>query len=83
MLKGNVMYKGIPVNGAGISVGVINISEDKTVMSFIVNYTAPGSDIVFDQETFSCDYDLDGPNPEENAYTHLKTLSKFSDAIEV
>lgn len=83
MLNGNVNFKGISVTGANISVGTINISEDKSVMSFIVNYRAPGSDAVFDQETFSCDYDLDGPNPEEHAYTYLKTLSKFSDAVEV
>lgn len=82
MLTGNVIFKGIVVTGASISVGAINISEDKTVMSFIVNYRAPGSDVVFDQETFSCKYDLDDMNPEEKAYAHMATIDKFKDMVQ-
>ncbi|SBL37160.1 hypothetical protein [Klebsiella grimontii] len=83
MLVTTVIYKGIKVENAELSVGTINISDDKTVMSFTVNYRAPGSHDVFYEETFSSEYDIEGENPEKQAYAHLKTLSKFSNATEI
>lgn len=34
----------------------------------------------FASEFYSCQYDLNGANPMEQAYTHLKTLPEFAGA---
>lgn len=31
---------------------------------------------------YTCDYDLDGPNPIAQAYLHLKTLTEFANAVD-
>ncbi|HED4270213.1 MULTISPECIES: hypothetical protein [Klebsiella] len=82
MLVTTVIYKGIKVENAELSVGTINISDDKTVMSFTVNHRAPGSHDVFYEETFSSEYDIEGENPEKQAYEYLFSLPRFSDAVE-
>jgi len=33
-------------------------------------------------QSFSCNYSLDGENPIQQAYEHLKTLPEFADAID-
>jgi hypothetical protein len=36
----------------------------------------------FDEETYSCSYDLTKTNPIEQAYAYLKTLPEFSNAVD-
>lgn len=36
----------------------------------------------FNEQQYSCDYEIAGNNPIAQAYEHLKTLPEFSDAVD-
>ncbi|MEH8536515.1 hypothetical protein RAG52_12380, partial [Klebsiella pneumoniae] len=56
---------------------------DQTTLSFGLAYRVSESDPLLNSETYSCPYDLTGPDPFTQAYSYIKSLSTFSDAIDV
>lgn len=56
--------------------------EGKTKLVFSVrSYKEPGF-AAFGDKACGCEYALDGANPIEQAYTHVKTLPDFADAVD-
>lgn len=57
--------------------------QEKTHLSYRVRvYKSPEEKFPVEEVSFSCAYDLDGANPMEQAYAHLKTLSEFAGAAD-
>jgi hypothetical protein len=59
--------------------GVALISKNK-INFFVQSFKNKDALIAFASEQHSCLYDLDGTNPLNQAYNHLKTLPEFAGA---
>jgi hypothetical protein len=79
-LKKSIKYKEILVADSYIK--VYRIEGDKAKISFSVSYSASNASEVFNNEIYSCSYDIQGDNPIKQAYRHLKTLPDFADAVD-
>lgn len=79
-LQKDMSFNGVTISPCYIVVGAISISADRNKMSFIVEYKSGIDADAFQSDCFTCDYYLDGENPEAQAYAHLKTLNEFSGA---
>lgn len=73
----DLQFKGIAVPSAYITVVMPVIGIDKETMSFGVNYCASQAEEAFHSYQVGSPYDLEGPNPLEQAYMYLKGLSEF------
>jgi hypothetical protein len=59
------------------------IIANKPNMTFAVNaYKNNEIKTCITSKFYSCEYDLLGANPIEQAYTHLKTLEEFAGAVD-
>lgn len=54
----------------------------KDTLSFVVSYYVKPGVPAIARSSYSCANNLDGPNPIKQAYLYLKTLPKFSDAVD-
>ncbi len=65
-------------------VRVEQVKLTKNTVSFTAKgYSDSSSSKHFYAEEFSCDYDLAGANPIQQAYVYLKTLPEFAGAADV
>ncbi|GKL66168.1 hypothetical protein NUBL22817_34630 [Klebsiella pneumoniae] len=83
MLKMTFNFNGVTVTDGVLNVIMPSISTDQTTLSFGLAYRVSESDPLLNSETYSCPYDLTGPDPFTQAYSYIKSLSTFSDAIDV
>ncbi|VUS33829.1 hypothetical protein SB6422_04314 [Klebsiella huaxiensis] len=83
MLKMTFNFNGVTVVDGVLNVIMPSISTDQTILSFGLAYRASISDPLLDSETYSCPYDVNGEDPFTQAYNYIKSLSTFSDAIDV
>jgi hypothetical protein len=58
------------------------IIKNKTQINFVVKSYKDIKYIPFAENSYICDYDLNGENPIKQAYLHLKTLPEFADAVD-
>lgn len=57
---------------------------EKTSMSFLLrSYKSSSDGVSFNEEAYTCSYDLNGANPNTQAYAYLKSLDAFLDAGDV
>ncbi|QQO65737.1 hypothetical protein [Klebsiella michiganensis] len=80
LLQKNMTLNGVTIAPCYIVVGAISISADRNKMSFIAEYKSGIEADAFQTDCFTCDYLLNGDNPEAQAYAYMKSLSAFSDA---
>ena len=74
-------YFGIEVLNAYHRVeGVLIIAKNK--LQFQVRASIDGLAPHFSDTQYECEYDLNGKNPIEQAYTFIKTLPEFEGAID-
>lgn len=59
---------------------VDNVKVEKNFGQALVQTHKEKNGTVVSQMNYSFEYTLDGPNPIEQAYNHLKSLDKFTDA---
>lgn len=56
--------------------------EDKTKIVFNVRSAKDKDSIAFADQSFECQYDIDGKNPLAQAYAFLKSTDAFNDATD-
>lgn len=83
MLKLDMIFKGISVPSAIISVEDINISASHETMAFVISCKATYESEAFSTSMYGCAYDVTGLSPVDQAYAYLKTLDEFSTATEL
>jgi hypothetical protein len=77
LTKDTVTANGIAVNNAYIRAQYVSIS-DKTKGLVTVGYYANSEiESAFQSQSFEFEYKIDGSNPIEQAYHHIKTLPEF------
>lgn len=81
-LQKDMSFNGVTISPCYIVVGAISISADRSKMSFIAEYKAGIEADEYHTDCFTCEYYLDGGNPEAQAYAYLKKLDAFRDATE-
>lgn len=54
--------------------------DGKTKIVFIVSSCKDASSDAFEERSFESAYDMNGSNPIQQAYEHLKTTDNFADA---
>ena len=82
-LKRNISSSyGIDVNGAITKVENITF-ENKLRMRFFAKTYAKEGFPPISSDQHAIDHDLSGPNAYEQAYSYLKSLPDYSDAIDV
>lgn len=72
---------GVTVVDAYIRVSDLRIIN-KVTLAFNVCAYADSSKSAIQEAQVQCGYDLNGANPLEQAYTHLKTLPEFAGAVD-
>lgn len=78
----NTELKGIQVQGAYCKVK--NVKLTKNSISFTLSKYANSNEVLsFDDIQYTCSYDLEGENPYKQAYEYLKTLTEYSEAIDL
>lgn len=82
-LKMTFDFNGVTVTDGVLNVIMPSISTDETTLSFGLAYRASESDPLLNAETYSCPYDVEGPNPFTQAYNYIKSLSQFSEAADI
>lgn len=75
-------FRGITVEGAYLTVDRPLISSDKQRIGFTLLVRVQAGDEPIHGDSYQCPYDLDGPNDFIQAYTYLKTLPEFAEAID-
>lgn len=78
----DLQFKGIAVPAAYITAVMPVIGLDKESMSFGVNYCASSVEEAFHSYQVGSPYNLQGPNPLEQAYIYLKRLPEFEAATD-
>lgn len=81
-LRKSVIFKGIPVPNAYITVVTPTIHSGNKDMSFGIQYSVDAGNPAFFADSGACLYDLKGGNPIEQAYAHLKTLHEFEGCLD-
>jgi hypothetical protein len=80
LTKNTIMANGIAVNGAYIRAQHISISDKTKGLVTIGYYVNNATESAFQSQSFEFNYKIDGANPIEQAYEHIKTLPAFADA---
>lgn len=75
-------FHGIPVKGAYAEVTHTGFSKSKDEHYFTIIYRAGKDTPEIHAHGYAAPYDIDGPNPFEQAYEYLKTLPEFADATD-
>lgn len=57
-------------------------SEGLFILEFAVSHHVEDESVKFPPEDYACPIDLEGPNPIKQAYLYLKTLPKYSNAVD-
>lgn len=57
--------------------------QTKDTIYFSVRSYVSVENPFFNEEMYSCSYDIAGQNPIQQAYEHIKTLPEFADAADV
>ncbi|WP_447313242.1 hypothetical protein [Klebsiella pneumoniae] len=83
MLKMTFNFNGVTVTDGVLNVIMPSISTDETTLSFGLAYRASESDPLLNSETYSCPYDITAGDPFTQAYNYIKSLSQFSEAVDV
>lgn len=81
-LKLDVTHRGLSIKDSYVVVVMPTISTGKDSLEFGVWYKAGAEHEQFMAANYSAPYDLDGNNPFEQAYEHLKTLPEFKNATD-
>lgn len=81
-LKVDFDFRGIPVKGAYAEVTHMGFSPSKDEHYFTLIYRAGKDAPEIHAHGYSAPYDIDGPNPFEQAYAYLKTLPEFEGATD-
>lgn len=78
----NDVFKTVEISGAIATVGGITVSDEHSTMTFSVNYRTASAEYSnnYNNEFYSCGYDSSGPDIVTQAYSHLKTIGKFSNS---
>ncbi|HFP9377997.1 TPA: hypothetical protein ACHOY0_001597 [Raoultella ornithinolytica] len=83
MLKMTFNFNGLTVTDGVLNVILPSISTDQTTLNFGLTYRVSESDPLLNSETYSCPYDLTGPDPFTQAYNFIKSLNQFYNAIDI
>lgn len=70
---------GIEIPDAYFRVESVSILE-KTVLQFLLRAYKDKSKPSVDEDLMTCKYEINGANPIEQAYIHVKSLADFADA---
>jgi len=62
---------------------VEGVSVTTSTLTFILRKYVSADKPFFDNESFTCAYDMSGDNPIKQAYEHLKTLPEFEGTTDV
>lgn len=81
-IKTTIIFKGITVVDALITAVMPSIAMGNKMMTYGVQYRSTAEAEVFLSEIKEAPYDMDGGNPLEQAYAHLRTLPGFVDAVD-
>jgi hypothetical protein len=73
---------GLVVSGLYAKVSHISI-QNKTTLVFSVEYFNDKTKDSLMLNSYNSSYNIEGDNPIKQAYTHLKTLPEFADAVDV
>lgn len=73
---------GIEVVDAYHRVEAVRLEGKNSVAYHVRIYKDNNSLPFFEEKVFQSDYDINGDNPIAQAYTHLKTLPEYADAID-
>ncbi|WP_213802324.1 hypothetical protein [Klebsiella oxytoca] len=79
----DTVIKGLKVENCYIAVGSITLAADRTEIYFNLNFSVTKEQPPLFTDYFTCSYDIDGGEIVEQAYTYLKSLSRFSGAADV
>ena len=79
-LQQTLSYSGFQLADTYLKVSFYNGNKDALSFSLEVKATQETAPVT--TKTYSCKYDLDGPNPIKQAYLHLKSLPEFSGATD-
>ncbi|WP_238759717.1 hypothetical protein [Klebsiella oxytoca] len=79
----DTVIKGLKVENCYIAVGSITLAADRTEIYFNLNFSVTKEHPPLFTDYFTCSYDIDGGEIVEQAYTYLKSLSRFSGATDV
>ena len=79
----DTVIKGLKVENCYIAVGSITLAADRTEIYFNLNFSVTKEPPPLFTDYFTCPYDIDGGEIVEQAYTYLKSLSRFSGAADV
>lgn len=75
-------YRDLVSPATYLVVGGLSINSDKATMTFMLHHRATPESVEFYAENYFAPYTLDGPDPFEQAYIHLKALPEFADATD-
>lgn len=82
-LKMNIVSpQGFDVQDAYLRVETTQLPK-KDAMQFVLRmYKTASEPVAFDAKQYVCDYNINGGNPFNQAYNHLKTLPEYAAAID-
>lgn len=78
LTKNTIMANGIAVNGAYIRAQHVSITDKTKGLVTVGYYVNNEIKSAFQSQSFEFDYKIDGSNPIEQAYKHIKTTPEFS-----
>lgn len=77
-LSKTTTFKGVTIADAYHRVWGVSLTKDE--VSFGLGVHASADTDMIDSISHSCPYDINGANPIQQAYEHIKTLPDFSNA---
>jgi hypothetical protein len=80
-LQKTITWNGLTVTDAYYKVA--SIDGDKESIRVVVNMSAGAEHSPLKQDVYIVPLDINGDNFIKQAYTHLKTLPEFADAVDV
>ncbi|HBV8969001.1 TPA: hypothetical protein MD887_003208 [Klebsiella oxytoca] len=78
----DTVIKGLKVENCYIAVGSITLAADRTEIYFNLNFSATKENPPLFTDYFTCPYDSNGGEIDEQAYEFLKTLERFNGAVD-
>lgn len=82
-IKLDQTINGVSVTDCIITVGAMTISHDRSSLNFNVGfYATEGGPLLLEDYFVYAEYTLSGDDPETQAYAYLKSLSRFSGAVD-
>lgn len=82
LVQDTIIY-GAKIENCYIAVGSITLAADRTEIYFNLNFSVTKEHPPLFTDYFTCPYDIDCGEIVEQAYTYLKSLSRFSGAADV